>query len=311
MHRIMVVDDEVIISAQLERRLSLMGYSVVGKATSGERSIAMAQTLHPDLVLMDIVMPGGMDGIEAAGRIREEMDIPVIFVTAYADDQYLFRAKQARPYGYIVKPFHEKEVRAVIEIALHQKEMERLLSRRLDQLSAVVDIFNDAVVCLDGAGRIAVWNRRTQELSGYPAAEAVGKMFSLFLAGEGKTLLMGSIFPDGGNALPANEWLRFPGCRLARKDGEERTLDLVFFSHHDGEEQFVVCLMREQGAELPSTPGKLDSIVPVCSYCCRVRDDNGEWRPMPDYLAEQWGIRLSHGICPTCLATYYPTITQS
>jgi CheY-like chemotaxis protein/DNA-binding PadR family transcriptional regulator len=129
MSKILVVDDEAIITMQLEERLSTLGYEVVGMAASGEESIEKARRLKPDIVLMDIVMPGKMNGIEAAKKINEEMGIPVIFVTSYADDAIIEKAKSARPYGYIVKPFNELEIKAAIEIALFRRESEQMIEK--------------------------------------------------------------------------------------------------------------------------------------------------------------------------------------
>jgi CheY-like chemotaxis protein/DNA-binding PadR family transcriptional regulator len=124
MAKILVVDDEAIITMQLEERLSAMGYTVAGMAASGEEAVDKARRIPPDLVLMDIVMPGKMNGIEAAKIITEEMDIPVVFVTSYADDKIIEKAKSVRPYGYIVKPFNELEIKAAIEVALFRKAAE-------------------------------------------------------------------------------------------------------------------------------------------------------------------------------------------
>jgi two-component system, response regulator PdtaR len=125
MSKILVVDDEAIITMQLEERLSTMGYSVAGMAASGEDAVDKARSLRPDLVLMDIVMPGKMNGIEAAKIITEELNIPVVFVTSYADDTIIEKAKSVRPYGYIVKPFNELEIKAAIEVALFRKATEQ------------------------------------------------------------------------------------------------------------------------------------------------------------------------------------------
>jgi len=122
--KILVVDDEAIITMQLEERLHAMGYTVAGMAASGEDAIEKARRLSPDLILMDIVMPGRLNGIEAARTIIDEMDIPVVFVTSYADDAIIEKAKQVRPYGYIVKPFNELEIKAAIEVALFRKAAE-------------------------------------------------------------------------------------------------------------------------------------------------------------------------------------------
>jgi CheY-like chemotaxis protein len=125
MSRILVVDDEAIITMQLEERLQTLGYDIVGTAASGEEAIEKARALKPDLVLMDIVMPGKFDGIEAARTIIRDQDIPVVFVTSYADDAIIQKAKQVKPYGYIVKPFNEREIKAAIEVALFRKEADR------------------------------------------------------------------------------------------------------------------------------------------------------------------------------------------
>jgi CheY-like chemotaxis protein/DNA-binding PadR family transcriptional regulator len=124
MAKILVVDDEAIITMQLEERLSAMGYTVAGMAASGEEAIDKARRLRPDLILMDIVMPGKMNGIEAANLVTKELDIPVVFVTSYADDAIIEKAKSVRPYGYIVKPFNELEIKAAIEVALFRKAVE-------------------------------------------------------------------------------------------------------------------------------------------------------------------------------------------
>ncbi|MFA5268651.1 MAG: response regulator, partial [Methanoregula sp.] len=125
MSKILVVDDEAIITMQLEERLTIMGYTVAGMAASGEDAVDKARRIRPDLVLMDIVMPGKMNGIEAGKIITKDLDIPVVFVTAYADDAIIEKAKSARPYGYIVKPFNELEIKAAIEVALFRKVAER------------------------------------------------------------------------------------------------------------------------------------------------------------------------------------------
>ena len=124
MSKILVVDDEAIIILQLKERLTAMGYCVAGLAASGEDAVDKARSIRPDIVLMDIVMPGTMDGIEAAKIIKTELDIPVVFVTSFADDTVIEKAKSARPYGYIVKPFNVLEIKAAIEVALFRKAAE-------------------------------------------------------------------------------------------------------------------------------------------------------------------------------------------
>jgi len=138
MHKILIAEDEAVIAIELEKTLVAMGHEVVGTAGSGHEAIEMTRRLEPDLILMDIVMPGDVDGIAAAEIIKEEMDISVIFLTAYAGDQLIQRAKHVEPFGYIVKPFQEDQVRAAIEIAIYNQRMEKTLRKAHDELEVRV-----------------------------------------------------------------------------------------------------------------------------------------------------------------------------
>jgi signal transduction histidine kinase len=140
MKKILVVEDESIIAMELELHLTEMGYEVVGIASSGVEAIAKARELRPDLILMDIVMPGEKNGIDAATEIKSEMDVPIIFVTAYADEERIKRAKTVEPFGYIVKPYEDREVRATIEVALYKKEMESKLQEEKNRVELLTDI---------------------------------------------------------------------------------------------------------------------------------------------------------------------------
>jgi two-component system cell cycle sensor histidine kinase/response regulator CckA len=127
---ILIVEDENIIALDIKRSLLNLGYDVVGTAASGEDAIIKAERSQPDLVLMDIMLKGEMDGIEAAEQMRMRFDIPLVFLTAYANDTVLERAKIIQPFGYILKPFRENELHTNIEIALYRHEMEKQLRER-------------------------------------------------------------------------------------------------------------------------------------------------------------------------------------
>ena len=116
--KILVVEDESIVAIDLEETLQEMGYEVTGIVASGEAAIEKSAQQKPDLVLMDIMLQGKVDGITAAATIREQAKIPVIFLTSHADSATLERAKVTEPYGYILKPYKDVELRTVIEIAL-------------------------------------------------------------------------------------------------------------------------------------------------------------------------------------------------
>lgn len=125
--KILVVEDERILAIGIKRKLESLGYSVTGMASSGKEAIENAKETNPDLILMDIVLKGNMDGIETAGQIINLYNIPIIYLTAYADDEILERAMITEPYGYLLKPFNVSELKANIEMALykHKLEMER------------------------------------------------------------------------------------------------------------------------------------------------------------------------------------------
>jgi len=181
MYKIMVVDDEAVITTQLEESLTSMGYEVAGSVYSGKEAVEMARHLRPDLILMDIVMPGKLDGIDAAEIIKEKQDIPVIFLTAYADDNLINRARNSEPFGYIVKPFQEREIKAAIEVALYKKEMERRLCESEERYRSVVDTAIEAIITVDSRGNIVSWNHAAETMFGYRADEFAGKRLTFMI----------------------------------------------------------------------------------------------------------------------------------
>ncbi len=139
MNKIMIVEDEAVIALKLQERLTTMGYEVVDITHSGDEAVEKARSLLPDLMLLDIMIPGKLDGITVAEIVKAELDIPVIFLTAYSEDKIIERAKQTEPYGYIVKPMHNRELKATIEVALYKKDMERRLKESEIQLQKAHD----------------------------------------------------------------------------------------------------------------------------------------------------------------------------
>jgi len=116
--QVLIVEDEAIVSMDLRYKLEAMGYSVCAEISSGEEAVDAASRLRPDVVLMDIRLSGEMDGIDAAGEIRRRFNIPVVYLTSYAGEDTLARAKRTEPSGYILKPFYDAALRAVIEMAI-------------------------------------------------------------------------------------------------------------------------------------------------------------------------------------------------
>lgn len=120
--KILIVEDELIIAKSLARQLENLNYEVIGTAAYGEQALEMIRKNPPDLVLMDIVIAGEMDGIETTEKIRSEFDLPVIYLTAYSDNETLQRVQASGSYGYILKPYKQREVHAAIMMALGQQD---------------------------------------------------------------------------------------------------------------------------------------------------------------------------------------------
>ena len=180
--KILIVEDEIIIAEGLQRKLKSMGYDIIGIASSGEEAIKKIKENNPDLILMDIVIHGMMDGIETAAQIHSLFDIPVVYLTAYADEKTLQRAKITEPFGYLIKPFKERELQITIEIALYKHEMEkklkeseRSLREKNQWLAAVIESIGDAVIATDPEGNIRLMNPIAEALTGWKQKEALGK----------------------------------------------------------------------------------------------------------------------------------------
>ncbi len=181
---ILVVEDERIVAEDIKETLEDIGYSVVDIVSSGEEAVKKSNESRPDLVLMDIVLTGEMDGVEAAEKIRSEEDIPVIYLTAYSDDEKLKRAKVTEPFGYIIKPFRRRELHSNIEMALYKHEMEKKLKQSERRYRTIFESTGTAMVILDGDRKIRMANEKAEELTGYSKEELEGMKWSEFVVPE-------------------------------------------------------------------------------------------------------------------------------
>ena len=168
--KILVVEDEMIVARDIQQQLELAGYESVGHARSAEQAIDLVHALRPNLVLMDIRLAGPMDGIAAAQVVRRRFALPVVFLTAFATDDLLERAKLSEPFGYILKPFSVLELRATLEMALYKHEADHQL--RLSDIA--LRTISEGVVVTDGAQRIVSTNEAYRAITGYEKAELVG-----------------------------------------------------------------------------------------------------------------------------------------
>lgn len=171
--KILVVEDERIVGEDIKVRLQKLGYSVPSIVQSGEEAIEKAKTMRPDLILMDIVLDGEMDGVEAASQIKSLYGIPVVYLTAYADANTLERAKITEPFGYVVKPFEDRDLNITIDIGLHKHRMEKKLRETEEKLRRTLE---DTIKALSSAVELrdpytAGHQRRVSDLSCAIASE--------------------------------------------------------------------------------------------------------------------------------------------
>ena len=177
MAKILIVEDESIVALELESRLTDLGYSVCGIVSCGADAIKTAVDQKPDIILMDINIKGPIDGVVTAEKIKEIIDIPIIFLTAFTDSNTLQRAKITEPYGYIVKPFEERELHTSIEIALYKHNMEKKLRDNEKRLSITLNNIADAVIATDNKGSINYINPAAEKL----ISDKFSKTFGIYV----------------------------------------------------------------------------------------------------------------------------------
>lgn len=196
---VLIVEDESIIALDLQRRLINLGYTVPRIASSHDQALKAVREIEPDVVLMDINIAGHLDGIDTAAKIK----VPVIYLTAYSENKTLERARQTRPYGFLIKPFSERELHAAIQVALERHRYETRLKENEIQMAVVysklalenmelkaqanrllldnqrldlsLDAAGDGVITTDSAGNITYLNPRAEQMTGWTLMQAYGK----------------------------------------------------------------------------------------------------------------------------------------
>jgi len=173
--RILVVEDDRVVARDLRQQLTRLGYDVVGVTARGEDACALALSTSADLALADIRLEGRMDGIDAAQEIRLACDIPVVFLTAYADDETLQRARLTEPHGYLLKPFEDSQLRTAVEMALYRHAADRKLRHSERRYAATLASIGDAVISTDGADCITYMNPVAEGLTGCRSGLVLGR----------------------------------------------------------------------------------------------------------------------------------------
>ena len=263
--KILIVEDENIVAFNIQNRLEGLGYIVTAVISSGEVALQNVVETCPDLVLMDIKLKGPIDGIQAAEQIRKEFQIPVVYLTAYTDEETLNRAKLTEPYGYILKPFEARDLGTTIEMALYKHMIERQLREREQWLATTLKSIGDAVITTDSQGLVTFMNPVAEALTRWKQEEVLGnELNQVFHAIDEKTRVVIEnpvklVLEEGATVGLDNHTL------LIAKDGSEipindsaapikneagNILGAVLVFHDVTEQQRVKALLEKTNEEL-------------------------------------------------------------
>lgn len=324
----MIVEDEYIVAEDIKEIVRSLRYAVPAIASSGEEAMQKTAEVQPDLVLMDIRLRGEIDGIETAAAIWDRFHIPIIYLTAYADDNTIQRAKIGEPFGYILKPFEERMLHSTIEMALYKHKMEKQLRESKEWHAAALRCIGDAVIATDREGHVTFMNPMAETLTGWRQEEALGRDVAEV------SEIISLIGNPVAQALRKGEIVNLPdGALLIAKDGTEIPIDdsaapimsdngnvagaiLVF---HDAtvrkraEEERVKSIL-----DLQEALGRIKTLrgfLPICASCKKIRDDQGDddqgdWKPIEAYIQEHSEAKFSHSICPECKKKLYPEFSK-
>ena len=326
--RILIVEDEAIIARDLSQMLEKLGHTILDTVMTGEEAIASAAALQPDLVLMDIRLSGKTDGVAAAIRIREEHEIPIMFLTGNTDEATLQRAKAAVPLGYLPKPISSRELRVWVEMGLHRVSLERRVVESERYLFGVLNAVGDAVIGTDAGWKIRGFNPAAEKVTGWPAQEAIGQPLSAVLKlvnRDGSPLaddpVQAAMQGHSRHEWRGNQWLV---CR----DGSLKPLSFassimgddrspaagIVFAFRDISERKKLEAEREHligelKAALENVK-TLSGLLPICASCKQIRDDQGYWQSVEQYVAAHSEAHFSHSICPDCIKKLYPELAD-
>jgi PAS domain S-box-containing protein len=320
---ILIVEDEPVVAKDIQMSLQRLGYRVPATATSGEEAIRKAGDTHPDLILMDIVLKGKMDGVETALQIQRSQDVPVIYLTAYADSHTLERAKITSPAGYMLKPYQANELRTTIELALHRAQHDRHMRERLRWIATTVRCIGDGIVTTDRGGRVTYMNPAAEEFTGWTQDDAAGMSVTALMAREESEPVQ-ELENPAKLAMTEVRLVTIDGATLVSRDGRRRTIRgsvapvvddggvvlgavVVFHEIAPGGQGLERSGERDEATwRMEERLGRPQGIINLCSWCKRVPDQSGEWYDLATFIAERSAIQFNGGLCPECMDQCFP-----
>lgn len=304
--RVLVLDSDSTRALQLLGRLTVLGYVAVGTASSADEAVPLIAAGRPHLVLIHLALP---DAIPTAERLRQQFPLPVVFLIRAGDEPVLERAGFAGPFGYVVEPFPDRELRMNLEMALVTERM-RTQEYALEDRFFAVNL--DMLCCLDFSGYFKRLNPAWERTLGFTRRELMAKPFIEFVHPDDRerTLDQNREVRSGGRALGfENRYLCKDGSFRwflwnAAPDFDQRVIysvarDITDRKRAEEERENLVAELRTALVEVKS----LQAILPICSYCKKIRDDANYWRSVEAYISEHTNARFSHGICPSCYAS--------
>jgi len=324
--KILVVEDEVIVAEDLRQGLERLGYAVTGTVGTGSAALESISADQPDLVLMDIQLNGEMDGIRTAGKIRTLMNVPVVYLTAHSDSRTLARAAETEPFGFLLKPFEERELLSTIEIALYKHRAEKRIiesEERYRRLTQALTDYMYTVRLEHGVPVETIHSPACVAVTGYSQEEFTRDPYLWLTMVEDvdrpRVLEHARQVLNGGPAGPLEH-------RIIRKDGARRWVRNTPVPRRDASGGVVTydglvqditarkvaeeereALVRELQEALASVK-TLSGMLPICASCKKIRDDAGYWTQVEAYLMKHTDAHFSHGLCPDCAEKLYPEI---
>jgi len=320
--KIMVVEDEPIVARDVQVSLERLGYTVPATASSGEEAIRRAKECGPDLVLMDVVLKGKMDGIETAQHLQRQLNIPVVYLTAYADHQTLQRAKGTAPLGYVLKPFQPNDLHTTVQVALSRAREDRHLRESVRWLVTMVCCVNEAILTTDRTGIVTYLNTAAERLTGWSQAEAIGAGLTTILSGRSEGDSSGGENP-ALRAMAEGSVVSLEDVVLVRRDqshcriqgtaapvsNETGGLLGAVLAFHSDEERSPALRPSTDPTPLADDfhgEGRLHGVINLCAWCKRVPDAEGGWADLESYLTQHSGVLFNGGLCPECLDRCFP-----
>jgi PAS domain S-box-containing protein len=307
--KILIVADENLVRGELEVHLTRLGYVVAAIASSGSEAVARTAQAAPDLVLVDMFPRGDVNGAEAAKVLRRRWKIPVVFMIPETDEASMLGAGVTEPCGYVVKPGTDRELRVSLELALCKHDAARAVHETEDRFFANSI---DMLCFLDFNGHFKRLNPAWEQTLGFTRKELMSRPFIEFVHPDDRerTLAQNARVRAGDRALAfenrylckdgSYKWFRWN----AAPDSAEKVIysaarDVTASKQAEEEREQLVRELQEALAEVRS----LQEILPICSYCRKIRDDENYWHTVESYFAQHTTTTFSHGICPSCMVT--------